>query len=603
MKALPSLPWLALRPYVSVVVLECTAEDRGLAFRTLERFLKQPGRQRIGKASDIVALSAGDEADGLEALGDLGVDQIAGFVRRHQQAPAWVNGDAGFVDVTHDLTIIVRRDQLVAVHTASDIETRLQRWLDSQPPPQYRRLRTEVLESALLQGEATGLWLRGTQKRSRRRADTKNLGGLALQDALNPIEDSAYAMGSAKADLIDDPSRTILRGAVGTTPRHSSVWFKSSADLAWFAAGLVELLTLLESVSATASGGALPVLARPVDDLTGVWGAYDVSVADPDLLAGDNEELHAAAELLQDAFIQVHALPGSADFELDVGFGSVSGVLKGAVRGDGSIVIGLAKEPTDPPPVIEIRDALQFSELLSVYYRSGHVLTDGRIWTRQLPRGGFSRWRFEDFGDCDITREKPVGKTSQEIHTAIGTTGDRSIFGWVVSHFPTGWLICDDGPGEIADFLHISPAGALSFIHVKGANSSSSLRRVAATAYEVVASQAVKNLAFTDPGLLRNALESSPLVEPACWTDGTRVADRSDFLDALAMRDATDDMQVVIVQPHLSEAVYQKLGQERGTDPPGDELLRLFRLEGLMLSTRSTAVAANADLEVIGAKV
>ncbi len=602
MKALPSLPWLVLRPYVSVVVLECTAEDYNLAFRTLERFLKEPGRVRVGKESDIVALSGGDEASGLDAIGDVGIDQIAGFVRRHRQSPAWANGDAAFTDVMHDLTVLVRRDRLVAVHTASDVDGRLQRWLDRQPAPPYRRMRAEVLESALLQGEARGLWLRGTQKRSRTRADTKNLGGMALQDALNPIEDSSYAMGSAKAELLDDPTRTVLRGAVGTTPRNSSVWFKSSADLRWFAAAVAELLTTLESASATATGDTLSVLARAVDDVTGVWGAYDFSLADPDLLPGNDEDMRVAAELLQDAFIQVRGTPGSADFELDVGFGSISGALKGAVRADGSVSIGLANEPTDPPPVMAIRDALEFPELLSVYYRSGHVLVDGRIWTRQLPRGGFSRWRFEDFGNCDITREKPAGKTPQEIHAAIAKNGERSVFGWVVGHYATGWLICDDGPGEIADFLHIGPDGTLSFIHVKGANSASPPRRVAATAYEVVASQAVKNLAFTDPELLRDTLESTPLTKPACWTDGVQVDDRTEFLEALALRDATDDMQVVIVQPHLSESIYKKLGEERSTEPPGDELLRLFRLEGLMLSTRSTVVAANADLEVIGAR-
>ncbi|MFK4085021.1 hypothetical protein ACI2LF_12980 [Kribbella sp. NPDC020789] len=587
---------------MSVVVLECTAEDYGLAFRTLERFLKEPGRERAGKESDIVALSGGDDAGGLEAIGGAGIDQIAGFVRRHRQPPAWVIGDADFTDVVHDLTVLLRRERLVAVHTASDVDARLQRWLDRQPAPPYRRMRAEVLEGALLQGEARGLWLRGTQKRTRTRADTKNLGGMALQDALNPIEDSSYAMGSAKADLLDDPSRTVLRGAVGTTPRNSSVWFKSSADLHWFAAAVVELLTALESASAAATADTLSVLARAVDDVTGVWGAYDFSLADPDLLPGDDEEMRAAAELLQDAFIQVRGTQGSADFELDVGFGSISGALRGAVRGDGSVSIGLAGEPTDPPPVMEIRDALQFPELLSVYYRSGHVLVDGRIWTRQLPRGGFSRWRFEDFANCDITREKPTGKTPQEIHAAIGEDGDRSIFGWVVNHYAAGWLICDDGPGEIADFLHIGPNGALTFIHVKGANSASPLRRVAATAYEVVASQAVKNLVFTDSELLRDALETTSVTKPASWTDGVRVDDRAEFLEALALRDATDDVQVVIVQPHLSESIYKKLGEERTTEPPGDELLRLFRLEGLLLSTRATVVATNADLEVIGAK-
>jgi hypothetical protein len=565
-----------------------------------------------GREVDIVASTAGDEADGGAVIAGLGIDQLAGFVRRHRRSPAWAHPDSGYTDIVHDLTIVLRRDRLVALRTEDDVDRRLQKWLDDEPMTPFRRVPQEVLESALLQGEAKGLWLQGTRRRSTQRADTKNLGGPRLQDALNPIEDANYAMGSAKADLDEDPNRQVLKGTVGTTPRTSSVWFKPVPDLRTFVAAVTELLTLLEKAHATASNDTFPFLARPVDNLSDVWGAYDVSLADPDLLTSpsDHPSRVDAARRLQDAYVALRGREASAGFFLDVGFGSVSGTLEVTVRGNGQrclVNVGLAAEPSDPPPVQEIRDALEHSDLLSVYYRSGHVLAKGQMWAERVPKARFTNWRFADFKGYRITQEKPdvaepekEKPSFQEIHAAIGGADDRSLFGWVTNFYREGWLICDDGPGEIADFLHISPEGILSLIHVKGADSDTPRRGVAAAAYEVVTGQAVKNLVFADRALLQRRLESPGVRTPASWSFGTRKNDRADFLEALELRDASNDMRVVIVQPHVNEAVYQRLDADRSADQPSDDLLRLFRLEAMLQAARSNAIAMSADLEVIG---
>ncbi|WP_433003307.1 hypothetical protein [Kribbella sp. CA-294648] len=598
---------------MSVVVLECATDDPALAMRRLEEFLARPGKRMPGREVEIVAATAGDEVAGVAAVPDLGVDQIAGFVRRHSHPPAWLDIHGGYTDIVHDLTVVIRRDRVVAIRTEDDIDRRLQNWLDDEPTVPFRRIPQDVLESALLQGEAKGLWLQSTNQRTSQRAETKNLGGQRLQDALNPIEDSNYAMGSAKADLDEDPNRQVLHGTVGTTPRTSSVWFKAAADLSTFATAVKELLILLEETRATASADTFPVFKRAVTDLSGVGGAYDLSIADPDLLTSpfDHSGKVKAARLLQDASLTVRGKDGSAGFFLDVGFGTVSGSLEVTVRADGSncvLNVGLAGEPSDPPPVQEIRDALEYTELLKVYYRTGHVLGNGQMWTDRVPRARFSNWTFADFGDCRITQEKPMvenpqkagGPSFQEIHAVIGKEGDRSIFGWERASYSAGWLICDDGPGEIADFLHISPGGVLSLIHVKGADSESPKRGVAASAYEVVTGQATKNLVFADLSLLRRRIENPAVSKPACWTDGNRVGDRTDFLEAMDLRDASDELRIVIVQPHVNEPTYQRLDADRLIAHPGDDLLRLFRLEALLVASRAAAIGMSADLEVIG---
>lgn len=70
------------------------------------------------------------------------------------------------------------------------------------------------------------------------------------------------------------------------------------------------------------------------------------------------------------------------------------------------------------------------------------------------------------------------------VHAAIGRDGGNSLFAWVVDHYADGWLTCDDGQGEVADFVHLSPEGDLTLIHIKKAGSLN--RRMSAGPYEEV---------------------------------------------------------------------------------------------------------------------
>ena len=91
----------------------------------------------------------------------------------------------------------------------------------------------------------------------------------------------------------------------------------------------------------------------------------------------------------------------------------------------------------------------------------------------------------------------------------IGDARDKSLFGLVVRHWPnleergeqTGWLVCDDGAMESADFIHLDEASEvpeLTLIHVKGSGSKVEERGISVSDYEVVVGQAVKNLRHLD---------------------------------------------------------------------------------------------------------
>ncbi|MFC6160280.1 hypothetical protein [Kribbella jiaozuonensis] len=512
--------------------------------------------------------------------------------------------------MAHDLTVVLRRGQLVAVRADGIVEERLQRRLGQEPQLPFQRLEPGVLENALLQGEAKNLWLRGTHRRSKLRPDVKNLGGGSLEDVVSPWEDSSFAMGSAKAALLDDPGRVVLRGVVGTTPRRSSVWFKGSADFPEFVTAVLELLALLEQEIATGSAQprALRVFARQVTDLSGVSGAYDISVVDPEFLSGIiADEVFDAADLLSDATLIVHGGP-TADFKLEVGLhGSTGGKLAATVNqtnGKYTLTVGhdAITQPTDSGAVAEVCGALQYPRLLSIYYKSGHAYVDGELWTTRIPRDPFPNWDFQDFSGYRIKQEKPATKSPQQIHQLTGEAGD-SLFHWVVQHYQDGWLTCDDGSGEVADFVHVSSSGVLTFIHVKGAENDSPHRGVSAAAYEVVTSQAEKNLLwFADLESLRARLDNPPVAKPATWIHGAKAPDRLEFLDAFDSRSASDPLRVVIVQPHVSEATYNRLRVAPLPTQPNDDLMRLFRLENLLRMTRTSAVGANADLTVISSK-
>jgi hypothetical protein len=62
--------------------------------------------------------------------------------------------------------------------------------------------------------------------------------------------------------------------------------------------------------------------------------------------------------------------------------------------------------------------------------------------------------------------------------------------------------------------------------------------------------------------------------------------------------------QVVIVQPHVSELIYQRIrqGSESGGQASPQEQFRLRMLETLLHSARAAIVALGADLYVIGSK-
>lgn len=605
----------SLRPYISLLFLQCAAGQEELAFTRLSDFMRKPRDRRGNGAAILLAAGIGGVTRFLrDSSGSHGVDQIDGFVHKIEANPSWTTPGAVYIDTRHVLSVLLRRGRIFAVYCDASMRSAVTKWLKREPRPPLQQVSQNVVQGAFLRGEAKGLWLHGTHVRSAIRPDTKHITGLRVQDALSPLEDSSFAMSAARARLPDDTGLTALLGIVGTVPRKGIVWNRQAQEFADFMAAAIETLELIEE---TITNGAslnrpFPILAVESHDLSQVRGAYDILTLGPDDLPATpdvTEEMTGIAETLQHASLEVRGSPDSADFKLEVSMdGASCGLLQATVRMNGENVAFSfghvpGSQPTNPGPIRTVLDALEADDMFAVYYDSGHMVGPNGIWHRNTNSSPFPNWKFHDFSGYDITTEKP-GNTPEQIHSLAGTSGDTSLFGWVVRHYSSGWLICDDGPGEAADFLHISPDAVLSLIHVKGAHSSARRRSVAVSPFEVVASQAAKNSRRLDN---LDTLADTLLIAftgRGAWTDGRRVPDRTEFLDMLASMVASDKKQVVIIQPHLSETTYKNIWSQAGSQGSRrtQEAFRLSTLETLLHTTRAAAVAVGADLEVIASR-
>ncbi|RJO74932.1 hypothetical protein D5S18_16100 [Nocardia panacis] len=600
------LPWEDLRPFMSLLVLQAAGDDVDAGFTALEQFLL-PGMHRRGVDSRLIARSAwvpGEEISPelAEALTAAGVDRMAGFAVEENRAAGWLCSDSVLlsdcVGAEFPLAVLLRVGRFAVLHACRSDMERLKSWL-RQPLCRWRRIPANVLENALLQGEIKGLWLYGVDRPRRNKADSKIISGISLGEALDPVADATYALGSGRAALADDPDRIALKGKIGTTPRNSRVWSSRRLEFADFVQAVGELVRMIEKQMANGSTGSsvLSRLAQPVADTTGIYGAFEMVPAldePPDAAEPDRGNAAAAAALEYAAFVVI-GRPDTVDFIVETGVdGTIGGSLTVSPRQEGdryTLAVGYVPgvQPIREDLVIPVKNALHNSGLVRVYYRSGHMFFDGNFYKHEIPDVHFPKWEWGDFDGYLIDREKPDTRKRQEIHDRIGQ-GDRSLFTWVSRNFADGWLTCDDGSREAADFIHIDNNGRLRLIHIKGAENASPRRGIAVTPYEVVVSQALKNLIYTDVERLRRHLEHPGVERPATWNNGVRADDRSELLDMLDSRRPTDGFEIVIVQPHLSRARYDAHVGLPCDASAADDTFRLRLLERLLHHARRDAI-------------
>lgn len=519
--------------------------------------------------------------------------------------PSWLP-DAQLLDEVHHLIVIAIKESLVAL-VCSDAAMRdnLVKNFTSVTLVSGKRI-----ADAFVGCDAKTLWLNGVHARTTVKADSKTLTGLALENALDPIGDQSYALSAirSKAEVKGLSTNQVV---VGAAPSASRIWLGRPNNWSSFVGQINALLSHLK-VKHKATD-RYHFLSQPQHNLSAVKNAYGISVLPAAMLAEDvcqtDEERQ---EIIRWAYDTIYDVTGGANANLSV---------KVTSRGEhiGQAELTVTANPAGRVSVSakwvtntgkgskEDRKAclkyLSDSRQVKVYYDTGHAIVDGSCylagWTDHL-----LNWEFCDLSGYNLWQEKPELTAPQKLADQIGEQNDKSLFSYVQRVlFNKGWLACDDGSMELADFIHLDQTtNKLTLVHVKGAGSKKGFKMLSVSDYEVVVSQGVKNIRNLTPGKLADALEDGKRkdIARAVWLDGKRKGDRKDMINAIRNLPAHAPRTLMILQPRLTEAEFDYCKQKIASNTA--RVIRFKQLNALMLGARVAAMGAGAEFRAISAK-
>lgn len=554
----------------------------------------------------------------------------AGFLHYLEERTASWTSDPNVQDQLNQLVLICARGRHVAILvTDQALKQPILRCFKADAAAKglgaLQQIPAEILNAAFVQGRARTLWLTGTHRRTLVKADNKVLSGIDLEYALDPLDDQTFYFSAARCmpEIGSGPARP-----VGVVPRSSRIWAGVSRSWDDCRGGIIALLTHLEGIH-DGKNAPLPWLAIPATSATRLDGAFDVSLQPPeslDPIAGASpEEMVELEELAYGVRFDEIESKG-ADFSAkaflhQTPLGTVEIAVK--VTGPDRVTCHVEGEPDHTGSEIVRQDHQRLLDLcrqrswLKIRYESGHTLSDGALYEMRHRDVPFRDFAWVDLADFEICEEKPFeesydpGKKRKKktfLRDQIGK--QRSLFCWVQKLWPNldggdgtpgGWLACDDGAMEIADFIHLDLKGAkgrplLTLIHVKGSGSQKRERGISVSDYEVVTGQAVKNLRSLDRMILEEGLQDGldKKVGELVWLD-RKPAGRREMLKVLGEIEADYDRRVVILQPSLSKTAHDKTRKSS----KGGALARIRQLDTLLYSARASCNALSADFLVV----
>lgn len=542
--------------------------------------------------------------------------------------PAWLAKDLpSLADTQHHLLLVCQFGDLVCLYCSEPAATGLIATQLLAPPleesdsllGQLKPVEPDVLNGAFLTGPAKTLWLSGIHRRSATKPDSKVLAGANLKDALSPLGDQSYMFTAARslATLSDLPSKKKSL-SVGVVPRKSRVW---GPALETWSQYRDTTIALLKRVAASTkpklrNQAPIPILAFEMPGLAGVAGAYDMCLISPDLMDPSEvtdvppAEIASLTKWSTEAQFQVTP-QGDATVKATASlYGKPVAIVdidwKTNSQGKASAIIDVQPTPNGSATYAqELRSVCRKPGWLTVYYESGHTFAGGRLYSVRYRDIPFAGWVFEDFAGYDVTKEKPGPRDDPDLDL-IGS--EDSLFCWISKRWPIqgefvdrGWLTCDDGSGEIADFIHIGqrPKGlpVVTLIHAKGSHSDTANRHVSTSAYEVVTSQALKNLRFLDRSDLHDRLAKN--TNRITWRNGKKLTSRSALLSLIKSFGSNYERRVVIVQPSLTSGEHARLLSPKPNSGFAERRARLRQLNTLLVSAETDCKQLQADMTVV----
>ena len=453
------------------------------------------------------------------------------------------------------------------------------------------------------------LWLLGIHGKNTFKADSKVLGGNSVADTLDPLEDQSYMMSAVRTE-IGEQNRTI-----GLNPFKSSIWRGPCKDWETFENNVISILDTLNTNNNN-NPNPIGILASPINDFNGVQDAYDFAVIDPDFLS--DEQSPAKLELLRNIrdyyTYEVQQSLSSSNIILDI---SYNGTRCGSIKAIPAIkdyevsfnASVLSIEKNQKERLYKFMRVFNYPDLIKCWYESGHALVNNWIFLTNYRDVTYDNFKWADFENYDICQEKPTENGRVDLNL-IGSK--KSLFCWVKNRWsskwdsksifnttekPTGWLYCDDGAGEKADFIHIDDFGEntiISLIHIKAAKNSSSNRRISVGVHDVVLSQAVKNLRYANRKNLVHDLKerANNSLNKKCWHDNKPTTPDMflDHLSSLSTAMSKIKTRVIVIQPHTLKSFYEN-------NPSGNIKKQL---DVLLVSTDNAIKSSGAEFCIIG---
>jgi hypothetical protein len=543
------------------------------------------------------------------------------------RSPPWYAGRD--LDETHHHCIFVlKREKLIALAFSDPV-------LRNTIVADIRRQRLKLFKSLKLltakqindgfvRGRVRTLWLSGAHRRTSTKADSKILTGLELEAALDPLEDQGYYFSSVRSTHDGLTFNTVPTGVVvGANPRNARVWIGPSKDWKAFISrvdGLIDAAaTAIRAPSSVIS--PLPVLASPIDGIAGANEPYDMAIIVPEAVSAGAEDVHDEPwlhEFSDAARFVISPKSSSPSFGAEVfwgqeSYGRMDYEFTAATDGTVSVKATALNWNNRLDRHKEILKICSNTDLLTVYFDTGHTFAQGHFYETRFRDARFENWQWAKLTGFAVDTEKPLEGKKLKI-ADIGGRNDTSLFGSVAKHWPnlldggaaTGWLICDDGSMESADFIHFNDQAhppRLSLIHVKGSGSAAANRGISVSDYEIVVGQAVKNLRYLDRTNIADKLasEEGKQISTAVWRDGARQTNRRDVIKALRQAGSNLDKAVYVFQPRVRKSTIETIvAHMRAGRLDHSDVRRLQQLDTLLLAARAECFGLGAAFHVIG---
>jgi len=525
-----------------------------------------------------------------------------------EKRASWTD-DENIKDIKNHVLIVYKINNYLALYHSDNsrknqLSSLILRPIKGSPFKKIKFLRKEIIYTTFLKDiKVKNLWLSNVHDSSVMKASSKTLFGNDLEDSLDPIADQSYGFSAIKVEYEDGLS-------IGVNAAGSKIWMKKFSDNIIFFDEIQKILTKVKNIENTPN---MDLIYNPIGMLANAHTNYEILKTMIDISLVNIEEL----ENNSDEYNLLNSFYSEWDnYSFNFEHIEATHLYKVEVLYNGDSVVELAMffrenngfidiyiiSSSESGDVLEICKLLKNRNLVKYYFKDSQTIIFGEIYKQEFRDVKFNNFKWLDFSGCDVTKEKPNNNN----FSLIGR--DDSLFSWIKKYwkgtddlvdynqnYVEGWLLCDDGAGEKADFIHISneEIPIISLIHAKGANSNSSNRRIAVTAYEIVVSQSIKNIKYLDKNSISESIENANInVENLVWKDGQQ-SSRSDlkvYLNSLEQYKT----RVVILQPHVKEEKYNDINISDGAK------LQRSLLSNLLISAQSTVQSLGAEFVVIG---